>query len=99
MALPSVRDAGLVWPQTAHGFSRNAAPPDKTKLIKASFARTGHFIFLPPLDGDPIAQIYIALDVQCVYETMTLPLFKLLKCRKAAFPEPIASAPNKAYRI
>ena len=35
VALPSVRDAGLVWPQTAHGFSRNAAPPDKTKLIKA----------------------------------------------------------------
>ena len=83
-----------MWSQTHHGFLRNAAPPDKAKLIKASFALTAHFIFLSPLDGDdPIAQIHIALDMQCVYETMTLLLFKLLKCRKAA-SEPIASAPG-----
>jgi hypothetical protein len=34
-----------------------------------------------------------------MYKTMTFPLLKLFKCREGAFPQPIASAPNKPYRV
>jgi hypothetical protein len=95
----SATGAGLVWPQSQHCFSRNAAPPDKAKVIKAAFACAGHFIFASPLDGEPIAQIYVALDVQRVDETMTLALLELLQGRKTTFPQPVASAPDKSYFV
>ena len=99
MSANAVRDAGPVWSETTHGLPRNLSQPDKTKFIEASFPHTGHFVFLPPLHADPIAQVDSILDMQCVYKTMTFPLLKLFKCREGAFPQPIASAPNKPYRV
>ena len=51
----AVSSSSHLTPQAAHGFPRHHSHPDKTKFIEASFPHTGHFAFLPPLHGDPIA--------------------------------------------
>ena len=61
-----------------------------------SFALTGHFIFHPPLDGDPVAQMDVVLDVQCVYEAMTFAFLKFLAVLRSRVPTAIHVGPKQS---